>query len=154
MTRLSPLPWRVRVSLALLLALVGISSGARAQAPATTAAPAPRASRLAFSHALPELDGKKLQVKVVEVVYAPGQSSSPHSHPCAVIGYIVNGAVRMQVNDEPEVTYKTGEFFYEAPNGHHRVSANASQTQPATLLAWFTCDKDTPLSTPVPATAH
>ena len=128
MTHLSPLPWRVRISLALLLALAGIASGARAQAPAATAAPAARASRLAFSHALPELDGKKLQVKVVEVVYAPGQSSPPHSHPCAVIGYIVNGAVRMQMNDEPEVTYSQDRRVLL--RGAERPSSRLGQCQP------------------------
>jgi quercetin dioxygenase-like cupin family protein len=108
------------------------------------------AARMVFAHALPVLDGGRLQAKVVEVTYGPGESSAPHSHPCAVIGYVVEGAVRMQVKGEPEATYKVGQSFYEAPNGVHAVSANASKTERARFLAYFTCDRDAPLTVPAP----
>jgi quercetin dioxygenase-like cupin family protein len=107
-------------------------------------------ARIVFSHALPMLDGGRLQAKVVEVTYGPGESSKQHSHPCAVIGYVIEGAVRMQVKGEPEATYKVGQSFYEAPNGVHAVSANASKTERARFLAYFTCDHDTPLTVPAP----
>jgi quercetin dioxygenase-like cupin family protein len=106
--------------------------------------------RPVFTHALPVLDGGKLQAKIVEVTYAPGESSAQHSHPCAVIGYVIEGALRMQVKGEPEAVYKAGQSFYEAPNGVHAVSANASKTEPARFLAYFTCDHETPLSVPAP----
>src|SRR5271166_4509052 len=102
-------------------------------AAAAWSAQAPQ-SRLAFSHALPPLDGGHAEVKVVEVTYAPGGSSAPHSHPCPVIGYVLEGALRMQVKGEPEAIYKVGESFYEAPNGTHQVSANASHTAPARFI--------------------
>ena len=54
----------------------------------------------------------------------------------------------MQVKGEPEAIYKAGESFYEAPNGIHQVSANASNQEPAKFLAYFLCDHDTPLSVP------
>ena len=54
----------------------------------------------------------------------------------------------MQVKGEPEAIYKTGDSFYEAPNGVHQISENASSTEPAKFLAWFICDHDTPLSVP------
>ena len=98
------------------------------------------------------MDGSKLEVKVEEVSYTPGGYSAAHSHPCSVIAYVAEGAIRSQVNDGPETVYKTGEAFYEAPNGVHAVSANASQTEPAKLLAFHVCDKETPLTVPVPAT--
>src|SRR5258708_2241320 len=95
----------------------------------TTGAPnrgSAASARVAFSHSLPALDGNHLKATVVEVTYQPGGASSPHHHPCAVIGYVIEGAVRMRVNDQPEAVYKVGESFYEAPNDAHRVSANAS----------------------------
>ena len=107
-------------------------------------------ARIVFAHALPALDGGRLQAKVVEVTYGPGESSKQHSHPCAVIGYVIEGAVRMQVKGEPEATYKAGQSFYEAPNGVHAVSANASKTERARFLAYFTCDRETPLTVPAP----
>lgn len=106
--------------------------------------------RPVFTHALPALDGGKLKAQIVEVTYAPGESSAQHSHPCAVIVYVLEGAVRMQVKGEPEAIYKVGQSFYEAPNGVHAVSANASKTERARFLAYFTCDHDTPLTVPVP----
>lgn len=90
-------------------------------------------------------------MKIVEVTYGPGEFSPPHSHPCPVIGYVLAGSVRMQVKGEREAIYKVGDSFYEAPNGVHLVSANASQTKPAKFLAYFVCDHETPLSLPVPA---
>lgn len=102
-----------------------------------------------FSRDLPKLDGGHLAAKIVEVTYGPGGASSPHSHPCPVIGYVLEGAVRIQVKGEPEAIYKAGESFYEAPNGTHQVSANASDHEPAKLLAYFICDHDTPLSVPI-----
>lgn len=105
-------------------------------------------SRLAFAHALPRLDGDHLKVSVVEVAYGPGEYSPPHTHPCPVIGYVVAGAIRTQVKGGPEVVYQAGESFYEAPNGTHLVSANASDKEPAKLLAYFVCDHDAPLGGP------
>jgi len=72
-------------------------------------------TRIVFSHALPPLDGGHLNVTVVEITYGPGESSPPHSHPCAVVGYVIEGALRTQVNGEAEAIYKTGESFYEPP---------------------------------------
>lgn len=105
--------------------------------------------RIAFARALPVLDGAHLKATLVEVTYGPGESSHPHSHPCPVIGYVIAGAVRMQVKGEAEVIYRAGESFYEAPQGVHEVSANASATEPATFLAYFVCDHEGPLSMPV-----
>jgi len=108
----------------------------------------PRA-RVALSHELPQLDGTHLKVSVVEVVYAPVGFSKPHTHACPVIGYVAEGAIRYQVKGEKEVIYKTGESFYEAANGVHQVSANASDKEPAKLVAFFLCDHETPLSVAV-----
>lgn len=105
---------------------------------------------IVFSKELPALDGAHLKATLVEVNYGPGEASRPHSHPCAVIGYVAEGTLRTQVKGEPEMTYKAGESFYEAPNGVHLVSANASPSKPAKLIAYLLCDHDTPLSMGVP----
>jgi quercetin dioxygenase-like cupin family protein len=120
------------------------SQGANAQTPVKDRA------RIVLSTPLSKLDGDHLKAVLVEVNYGPGEASLPHSHPCAVIGYVVEGALRTQVKGEPETIYKAGESFYEAPNGVHLVSANASSTEPAKLVAYLICDRDTPLSVPVP----
>jgi quercetin dioxygenase-like cupin family protein len=53
---------------------------------------------------------------------------------------VLEGAVRIQVNDGPVRTYHAGENWTEMPGDHHRVSANASATQPAKILAVFVVD--------------
>jgi quercetin dioxygenase-like cupin family protein len=106
-------------------------------------------AQILLSTSLPKLNGDNLKAFLVEVRYGPGESSKPHTHGCAVIGYIVAGSLRTQVKGEPERIYKAGESFYEAPNGVHLVSANASDTQPAKFVAYMLCDRDTPLSVDV-----
>ncbi len=106
-----------------------------------------------FAHSLPPLDGGHLRATVVEVNYAPGEADKPHSHPCTVIGYVAQGTIRFQVRGGPETVYQAGESFYEPPNGVHQVSANASDKEPARLIAFFICDHDTPLTVP-PVSEH
>jgi quercetin dioxygenase-like cupin family protein len=110
-------------------------------------------ARIVLQRALPKMDGERLKVTLVEVNYGPGESSSPHSHPCPVIGYVAAGALRTQVRGEREAVYKAGESFYEPANGVHEVSGNASQTEPARLIAYFVCDRDAPLSVAAPEAA-
>jgi quercetin dioxygenase-like cupin family protein len=107
-------------------------------------------ARVVMSQALPALDGDRLRAVLVEVRYGPGEASTRHSHPCAVIGYVSEGSLRTQLQGEPERIYHPGQTFYEAPNRVHLVSANASATEPAKLLAYFICDRDTPLTMDVP----
>ncbi len=138
----------------LLCGFVEATPAAFAQAPSAPAPhPAKPRARIAFAHALPKLDGGRLNAAVVEVNYGPGESSLPHSHPCAVVGYVVEGSIRTQVRGEPEALVKVGESFYEPPNGVHLISANASRTEPASFLAFFVCDRDKPLSTEVKTAA-
>jgi quercetin dioxygenase-like cupin family protein len=135
----------------LICAGSGVTTAALAQAQGgPDHAAAKERGRIVFSHALPKMDGDRLEATVVEVNYGPGESSAPHSHPCAVIGYVITGSIRTQVKGEPERVVKPGESFYEAPNGVHLISANASSTEPAKLLAYLICDHDAPLSIPQP----
>jgi len=132
----------MRAGLLLIVSLL-VPARARAQQVETQ-------DRRVLSQALPAMDGRGLRVTVVEVRYAPGGSSRPHRHPCAVVGFVIAGTLRSRVQGEPEALYRAGESFYEAPNGVHLVSANASDRDPVRFLAYFTCDHDAPLSEAVP----
>ena len=59
------------------------------------------AKTLTFTQSLPPLQGDRLKVTLVEVTYAPGGSSAAHSHPCPVVGHVIEGSVRMGVEGEP-----------------------------------------------------
>ena len=97
---------------------------------------------LVYEHALPNVPGKSIKGVLVE--YAPGGSSSAHTHPKSAFIYatVLEGAIRSSVNDGPVVTYRTGESFSEMPGDRHAVSENASKTAPAKLLAVFVVDTD------------
>ena len=106
---------------------------------------------LVYDHVIPNVPGKSLRGVLVE--YAPGGSSPAHIHAPSAFIYatVLNGAIRSQVNDKPAATYRAGESFSEFPGDHHRVSENASTTEPARLLAVFVVDTDeTVLTTSVP----
>jgi quercetin dioxygenase-like cupin family protein len=143
---------RMWATLALVISCAGAADSPRVAARAAAAQEKNQRSRVTLSHELPRLNGDKLTVTVVEVSYGPGESSLPHSHPCPVIGYVLEGSLRTQVKGEAEAIYNAGESFYEAPNGIHLVSANASDKMPMKLLAYFVCDHDAPLSLAVPDT--
>ena len=105
--------------------------------------------KVAFEHALPNTEGKKMVAVVV--TYPPrGKSASHHHAPSAFIyAYVLSGAIRSQVGDQPPTVYQVGEGFYEMPGSYHGISENASKTDPASLLAIFIVDsKDNPLTTP------
>ena len=97
---------------------------------------------LVFDHALPNVPGKSMKGVLVE--YQPGGSSPAHTHPDSAFIYatVLEGAIRSSVNGDPEKVYGVGDSFYEEPGAHHGVSANASQTEPARLLAVFVVDTD------------
>jgi quercetin dioxygenase-like cupin family protein len=112
----------------------------------------PSQSRVALSRTLRPMDGGEIRIRVVEVTYPPGGANASHTHPCPVVGYVLEGSLRMQVNDGAEAIFRKGDTFYEEPGDIHRISANASATEPARFLAYFTCDREvTQLSTPMPA---
>ena len=102
-----------------------------------------------FEHIIPNAQGKSMVAVVVN--YPPGGKSRPHHHAKSafIYAYVLSGAIRSQVGDEPARVYRVGEGFYEVPGAHHRISENASDKEPASLLAVFVVDtNDKPLTTP------
>ena len=93
-----------------------------------------------YQHELPNVPGKSMKGVLVE--YGPGGSSPAHTHPNSAFIYatVLEGAVRSQVNGGPITVYRAGENFSENPGDKHGVSANASKTAPARLLAVFVVD--------------
>jgi len=47
------------------------------------------AVRVALSRSLPPMKADSLKITVLEVTYAPGAASPPHSHPCPVVAYML-----------------------------------------------------------------
>jgi quercetin dioxygenase-like cupin family protein len=125
----------------------GILFASLALAPAWADGPA-RKVTVVFDRALPNVPGKSMKGVLVE--YGPGASSPAHTHPVSAFIYatVLEGAVRIQVNGGPVTVYRAGENFVEMPGDHHDISANASDTETAKLLAVFVVNtSDTKLVT-------
>jgi quercetin dioxygenase-like cupin family protein len=104
---------------------------------------------LVYQHELPNVPGKSIKGVLVE--YGPGGYSPGHTHAKSAFIYatVLEGAIRSQVNNGPVTVYEAGQNFSEAPGDRHGVSANASETKPAKLLAVFVVDtSETELTTP------
>ena len=102
-----------------------------------------------FEHIIPSAQGKSMVAVIVS--YPPGGKSPAHHHAQSafIYAYVLSGAIRSQVGDEPAKVYRVGEGFYEVPGSYHRISENASDKEPASLLAVFVVDtNDNPLTTP------
>src|SRR5262249_24085553 len=104
---------------------------------------------LVYQHELPNVPGESIKGVLVE--YGPGGYSPGHTHPKSPSNSAtgLEGPIRSQVNDGPVTTYKAGESWPELPGDRHAVSANASKTKPAKLLAVFVVDtNETELTIP------
>ncbi|PWE78903.1 hypothetical protein XF30_21305 [Bradyrhizobium sp. SUTN9-2] len=97
------------------------------------------------SYALPNVPGKR--VTIVRVSYGPGGFSRPHRHSGSVTAYITKGEIRSQLGGGPVETFGVGQSFFEPPGSTHLVSANASMTEPAELIAVFVADEGAQLTT-------
>lgn len=134
-----------------LAALLSAALLAPAIAAASPAKPAPVLTSIKpdFSHVITNIPGKS--VKTVLVTYAPGDSSPAHTHAKSafIVAYVLEGAILSGVNGGAPQTFKAGEYWTESPGDKHGVSANASKTEPAKLLAIFVVDdNDGPLTVP------
>lgn len=119
--------------MAVLMAWPSLVSGQAASKDLETITPS-------FKNAIPNLPGKSLVGLVVS--YPPGGLSRAHYHPHSsfVTGFVLSGAIRSKVGDGEEKVFRTGESWSEPPGAYHPVSANASTTEPASLLAVFVVD--------------
>src|SRR6187431_3126474 len=91
---------------AIAAVLAAAAGAATAQPSGVTVAPA-------YRHEIPNVPGKTLVAVVVS--YAPGAKSPPHRHAASafIAAYVLSGAIRSQVDDEPVRVYRTGESWSE-----------------------------------------
>jgi quercetin dioxygenase-like cupin family protein len=87
-----------------------------------------------FAGKLGNVPGYTLTAEVVD--YPPGEKSSVHHHAGSVFAYVLTGRIRSQNSATGAARiYNAGETFFEPPGSDHLISANASVSEPASLLA-------------------
>lgn len=103
--------------------------------------------RPVISTKLPNVPGKSISAALV--TYPPGGKSGKHHHAGSVFAFVVSGSIRSENSATgPSKVYKAGEGFFEPPGSEHLISENASETEPASLLAVFVADDGAKLTTP------
>ena len=136
------MPALAGLAIGVLAMLAGDAAG---QAP-SAAGPRSQASKI-FEQVMPNVPGKSLTAVVVD--FPLGAASPPHHHAASgfIFAYVLSGSVRSQLEGGPVEVYRTGESWWEPPAAHHIVSANASSTEPARLLAVIVADTGAQLTT-------
>ncbi|SEA19774.1 Cupin domain protein [Mycobacterium sp. 283mftsu] len=116
---------------ALLVGAAGCTSTDMASPP-----PAVETLTPLIAQALPNVPGKTFTSAIVE--FPPGARAAPHRHGDAFIyAYVLDGAVRSQVDDSPVTEYRRGQNWVEQPGAHHVLTENTSPTESARLLVVF-----------------
>lgn len=91
---------------------------------------------MAYNYELRNIPG--FSVVGLTVDFPPGGASPPHRHGGAsVAGVVIAGTSYNKMNNDPTLVLTKGETWYEAPGCHHKISQNASQTEPLVLFATF-----------------
>ena len=74
----------------------------------------------------------------MRVDYEPGGTTPwPHRHPFGAFVYVLEGSVRMALEGQAPQVLRAGDSFHEPPGALHSLSENASDSDPASLLAVF-----------------
>jgi len=74
---------------------------------------------------------------VREIRLQPGQRGGRHLHPCAVLGYIVDGTAVYQIEGEPEQILPAGSAFHEPAGAIIAEFGNASDSEPMTFVSFY-----------------
>jgi quercetin dioxygenase-like cupin family protein len=87
-----------------------------------------------FAGKLANAPGQSLTAEVVD--YPPGAKSTVHHHAGSVFAYVLTGRIRSQNSATGAARiFKAGETFFEPAGSDHLISENASDSEPASLLA-------------------
>jgi quercetin dioxygenase-like cupin family protein len=80
--------------------------------------------------------------RMARIELAPGQAAGLHRHPCDVVGYIVSGTIRLQIEGQPEQRLRTGDAFHEPKDTLIPHFDNASRDELAVFIAAYLLPED------------
>lgn len=99
-----------------------------------------------LEEAIPSANPTVKLVRGARIRFAPRQPTGFHRHPISVVGVVTAGSFIIKKEGEPEKVVKAGEPFFEAAGVTTERFDNASDTEPAEIVAFFLTDtKDRPL---------
>src|SRR5579859_1060906 len=99
-----------------------------------------------LEEAIPSANPTVKLVRGARIRFAPRQPTGLHRHPISVVGVVTASSFIIKKEGEPEKVVKAGEPFFEAAGVTTERFDNASDTEPAEIVAFFLADtKDRPL---------
>src|SRR4030095_1399687 len=129
-----------------LALIVMLGAGAFVPAMSQQQTPATNVTTL-LKEAIAELPGREIIMVTLDI--PPGGGSPPHRHPGhPIFGYVLEGADKLKLDQGTETILTKGQTFHEAPGQLHAVSANASLTEPAKVLAFVVAESGKPITVP------
>ncbi len=135
---------RTLTHIAALVVVMGTTGLAPAWA--QQSAPATKVSQV-LKQALADFPGREVIMVTLDI--PPGGGSAPHRHPGHhIFGYVLEGTYKIKLDQGAETILTKGQTFYEAPGQLHAMSANASQTEPAKVLAVIVAESGKPITVP------
>jgi quercetin dioxygenase-like cupin family protein len=90
-----------------------------------------------------------MEAVVTELTYPPGGISGAHRHGGFVIGYVIEGEMLFAINDEPAMTLRAGDTFYEPPGARHTTSGNASKDRPVRVVVTIIVPEGAQVTLPI-----
>jgi quercetin dioxygenase-like cupin family protein len=82
----------------------------------------------------------------------PGSAEGKHTHPAEVFGFVLEGAVSLEIEGIPTAVLKPGDVFHIPPGKVHQGTNNGDAT--AKLAVVFIAEKGKPLTTQVKEEMH
>jgi quercetin dioxygenase-like cupin family protein len=128
----------------IVIALVVAVGSAAAQQPAAPAAPTVTRTPL-LTKDLPMPGG--YVATLVSVELPVGSREGRHVHSGTLVAYVKEGALTLEYEGKPTVTYKTGEAFSVEPGKVHEGMNKGNAT--TRLVATFVFPKEQPMTTQV-----
>ncbi|KAJ5491730.1 hypothetical protein N7539_003297 [Penicillium diatomitis] len=96
---------------------------------------------ICYKHKLENCAGMTVVGLIIE--YPPNGATPPHRHGgAAVSAYVLRGAILNKMNEDPIELIEQGDLWHEPPGCHHRISANASQTEAASFFVTIVIETD------------
>ncbi len=77
------------------------------------------------------------QVHAHDIVFRPGETSSPHTHASPVFGYIVQGQALLEIAGQRPQVLPQGSAFFEPADTLILRFDNASQSEPLQFVAFY-----------------
>ncbi|MCP4618581.1 MAG: cupin domain-containing protein [Bradyrhizobium sp.] len=93
-----------------------------------------------------EVPGTDYEIVFGMAEFPPNMKIGRHTHPGAVLAYMIDGELILSIDGQGERAYKTGESL-QVPGG--AIHDERSGDKPAKVIAVYVVPKGTPLATPI-----